>query len=111
MRLQPLASSKSSFHTDSVAFWKVADVRVEIDWPVERAFTIAELGHRPENRNPLTLEKSAKMGHPSGEGRLLEDRLLEEGRASARPFGRAPHGLQPLKPGLAKIQKNKENGI
>jgi hypothetical protein len=24
-------------------------VRVEIDWPVDRAFTIAKLGHRPEN--------------------------------------------------------------
>jgi len=32
---------------------------------VERAFTIAKLGHRPENRKPSAPKKTAKMGHPS----------------------------------------------
>jgi hypothetical protein len=70
-----------------------------------------KIGSPPRKSKTLSLEKTAKMGYPSGEGRLLEDRLSEEGKASARPFGRAPRGLQPLRLGLAKIQKNKDNGI
>jgi hypothetical protein len=48
---------KSTFSAGRVAFRKVADMRVEIDWLVGRAFRIAKLGHHPENRKPSASKK------------------------------------------------------
>ena len=45
-------TEQALFSAACVAFRKVADMRVEIDLPVKRAFMTAKLGHSPENRKP-----------------------------------------------------------
>jgi hypothetical protein len=59
-------------------------MRVEIDWPVERAFTIAKLGHHPENRKPSASKKLRRWA-----ARPKKPDLKMRGSIGHPPSGRA----------------------